>query len=77
MAELSAKRRKALPASSFGLPSRAKSAAGKAASGSYPMPDRAHAANAKARATQQLRKGNLSAQQAAKIRAKANRKLGQ
>ena len=43
---------------------------------SYPIPDRAHAANAKARATQQENAGNLSAEQAARIKAKANRKLG-
>jgi len=39
----------------------------------YPMPDRAHAANAKARATQQVKKGNLSASEAAKITAKADK----
>ena len=58
--------RKRIPASKFGLP-------GKRA---YPMPDRSHAANAKARATQQVKAGNLSAEEAAKIRAKANRILG-
>jgi hypothetical protein len=40
------------------------------------MPDKSHAANAKARATQQVKKGNLSSSAAAKIRAKANRILG-
>lgn len=40
------------------------------------MPDRGHAANAKARATQQVAKGNLSPSSAAKIRAKANAILG-
>jgi hypothetical protein len=40
------------------------------------MPDRAHAENAKARATQMLNKGKLTKAQAAKIRAKANAKLG-
>jgi len=42
----------------------------------YPMPDASHAADAKARATQQVAKGNLSPASAAKIRAKANRILG-
>jgi hypothetical protein len=42
----------------------------------YPMPDRSHAANAKARASQQYKKGNLSASAKAKIFAKANRILG-
>ena len=38
----------------------------------YPMPDKSHAANAKARATQMVAKGKLSAGAAARIRAKAN-----
>lgn len=63
---LSTKQRKKLPTSTFGLPGERK----------YPMPDRAHAANAKARATQQVNKGNLSPSSASKIRAKANRILG-
>lgn len=58
--------RKALRASSFGLPGQRK----------YPMPDKAHAANAKARATQMVNKGKLSPGAAAKIKAKANRRLG-
>jgi len=65
MATLKAARRKALPPSLFGLPAERK----------YPMPDRAHAANAKARATQMEKRGKLSASQAAQIRAKANRIL--
>jgi hypothetical protein len=44
--------------------------------GRYPIEDRAHAANAKARATQMLDAGKLSASQAATIRRKANAKLG-
>lgn len=66
MAKLKAKRRNALPASSFGEPGSRK----------YPMPDKSHAANAKARATQMVKKGKLSSSAAAKIRAKANRVLG-
>lgn len=58
--------RKRLPSKVFGLSSVRK----------YPMPDRSHAANAKARATQQVRAGNLSSFSAAKIKAKANRILG-
>lgn len=65
MAKLKAAARKKLPDSSFGLPGSRK----------YPMPDRSHAANAKARATQMEHAGRLSAGQAAEIRAKANRKL--
>lgn len=67
MAELKAARRKNLPASEFGMPGERK----------YPMPDRSHASNAKARATQQVKKGKLSPATAAKIRAKANAILGE
>ncbi|MDE2255922.1 MAG: hypothetical protein KGL42_16865, partial [Betaproteobacteria bacterium] len=42
----------------------------------YPMPDKSHAANAKARASQQYNAGNLSSGEKAKIDAKANRVLG-
>lgn len=66
MSTLSTGRRKSLPASKFGLP----------ASKKYPMPDRRHAANAKARASQQLEKGKLSASAKQRIDAKANKILG-
>jgi hypothetical protein len=39
------------------------------------MPDRAHAANAKARASQMAKRGKLSSSAKAGIFAKANRKL--
>lgn len=66
MAVLKAKNRNALADKTFGLPGSRK----------YPMPDKEHAANAKARATQMANKGKLSSASAAKIRAKANRVLG-
>jgi hypothetical protein len=66
MARLTAKGRKRLPKSSFGLPGSRK----------YPMHDKKHAANAKARAKQQLNKGRISRSTYNKIVAKANRKLG-
>jgi len=66
MAELNAAKRKRIPSSKFGQPGKRK----------YPMPDRSHAANAKARATQMVKRGKLSASAAAKIKAKANRILG-
>lgn len=62
---LSAKARKSMKAKSFGLPGERK----------YPMPDRAHASNAKSRASQQLKKGNLSRAEYDRIVRKANRKL--
>lgn len=63
MAKLTAKSRNALPASAFGLPGQRK----------YPMPDASHAANAKARAAQQVKAGRLSVSTEKKIDAKANR----
>lgn len=67
MAKLKAKRRNALPASKFALPGARK----------YPVDTRGRAANAKARATQMVRRGKLTAAQAAEIRAKADRVLGE
>jgi len=66
MAKLTTSGRKGLSKSTFGLPGERK----------YPMPDKSHAANAKARATQQVKAGNLSPSSKAKIDAKANKILG-
>lgn len=66
MGLLDVKKRKAIPKSEFGLPAERK----------YPMPDKSHAANAKARATQQVNAGKLSPSSKAKIDAKANKVLG-
>jgi hypothetical protein len=66
MAELTSANRNALSNSVFGLPGRR----------AYPMPDRSHAANAKARASQMVKAGKLSTSSKAKIDAKANRILG-
>lgn len=65
MAKLTTAARKEIPTGEFGIPSKR----------AYPMPDRSHAANAKARATQMVAKGKLSEGAAAKIRAKANQVL--
>lgn len=64
MAVLSSKQRNKLPDSAFAGPDR-----------SYPVHDKAHAANAKARATQQYEADNLSKSARDKIRAKANKVL--
>lgn len=63
MGLISSKQRAKLPTKEFGLPAERK----------YPMPDASHAANAKARATQQVNAGNLSKSAKAKIDAKANK----
>jgi len=66
MAKLNAAKRDKIPSKEFGLPNERK----------YPMPDRAHAANAKARASQMEKAGNLSFSSKEKIDAKANKVLG-
>lgn len=64
MAKLSTRARKALPKGDFAGPGR-----------SYPVPDKSHAANAKARASQAVNAGRMSAAEKAKIDAKANKVL--
>jgi len=65
MVKLTARRRKRIPKSQFALPAERK----------YPIHDRAHAANAKARAKQQLNAGNLSQSKYNTVIRKANAKL--
>ena len=71
MATLTTKQRKAMPRSAFAGPGK-----------SYPVKDtgsvksdRAHAGNAKARATQEVKAGKLSPSAASKIKAAANKVL--
>lgn len=64
MAKLTSRARNNLPKSAFAGPGR-----------SYPVEDRSHAANAKARATQAVKAGRMSSSEASKIKAKANAKL--
>lgn len=64
MATLSTKARKSLPSKDFAGPGR-----------SYPVPDKSHAANAKARASQAVNAGRMSKSTESKIDAKANKKL--
>jgi hypothetical protein len=66
MAKLKTSTRNKLPKSDFALPGSRK----------YPMPDKKHAVNAKARATQMVKKGKLSESSKNKIDAKANKVLG-
>lgn len=75
MAKLTTTQRNKMSSSQFGMPGKGAGPKGKG-SGSYPMPDKSHAANAKARATQQVKAGNLTPAQKAKIDAKANKVLG-
>jgi hypothetical protein len=73
--ELQAKNRARIPRRKFGLPEKAQTPESKKESGNYPMPDRRHAANAKARATQQRKQGNLTRDQHKRITKKADRIL--
>ena len=57
------KTRRNLKKSQFGLPGKRK----------YPMPDKAHAVNAKARAKQQRKRGKLSKSAYEKVVANANK----
>ena len=66
MATLTEKQRDKLPDSKFGLPDEHK----------YPMPDKSHARNAKARASQQVEKGHLTKAEEKKIDRKADKVLG-
>lgn len=61
MSTLTTKTRKSLPKKDFALPG-----------GKYPVEDKTHAANAKARATQQYNAGKLSAADRNKVDSKAN-----
>lgn len=74
MAKLTTAKRKKIPKSQFGLPGKVKK--GTASRGAYPMPDKLHARVAKAYASKEVKRGNLSKSQKAQIDAKANRVLG-
>lgn len=65
MAVLSTKSRNKLPKSDFALPAERK----------YPVNDKSHAANAKARASQMESAGKLSPSMKSKIDSKANKVL--
>jgi hypothetical protein len=60
---MNARTRRKLKKSQFGLPGKRK----------YPMPDKAHAVNAKARAKQQRKRGKLSKSAYEKVVANANK----
>ena len=66
MSELNAGKRDKLPAKAFAEPEQR----------AYPIEDKPHARNAKARASQAVNAGRMSKGIEAKIDAKANRKLG-
>lgn len=65
MSKLTTKARKGLASSKFAGPDR-----------SYPIPDKSHASNAKARATQAVNAGRMSKGEERKIDSKANKIMG-
>ena len=65
MSKLKAKTRNKLPESKFALPEKRK----------FPVEDRSHAANAKARASEEYRKGKLTRSEKDEIFSKANKVL--
>ena len=65
MARLTTTKKKAEPKKEFGLPEKRK----------YPMPDKSHARNAKARASQMEHRGKLSAADKKKVDTKADKIL--
>jgi hypothetical protein len=66
MTKLSTAKRKKIPKSEFGEPGKKK----------YPMEDKSHARNAKARASEMEHKGKMSKKEEKKIDNKANRVIG-
>lgn len=66
MTKLDTKERNKIPKKEFGLPGERK----------YPVEDKAHARNAKSRASEMANKGKLSQASKAKIDAKADKVLG-
>jgi hypothetical protein len=75
MAQLSANKRAKMPAKDFGLPEKARTPEAKQETGNYPMPDKKHARNAKARAAQQHKAGNLTKAELDRINRKADKIL--
>jgi hypothetical protein len=76
MGDLDADDREKIPTKDFGLPEKAQTKDAKKESGNYPMPDKRHARNAKARASQQRKAGRLTKDEQARIDRKADKILG-
>ena len=75
MAEISEKKRANMEPKEFGLPEKARTPEARKETGNYPMPDKAHARNAKARAAQQHEAGNLTKKELDRINRKADKIL--
>ena len=75
MAELTPKKRAALPSKAFGLPEKARTSEAKKEPGNYPMPDRGHAISAKRLSRKNRKDGNLTKEEFERINRKADKVL--
>ena len=75
MAELTPKKRAALPSKAFGLPEKARTSKAKKEPGNYPMPDRGHAISAKRLSRKNRKDGNLTKEEFERINRKADKVL--
>ena len=75
MGDLDAEDREKLPSKDFGLPEKARTKTAKKRSGNYPMPDKPHARNAKSRAAQARKAGNITKDEEERIDRKADKIL--
>ena len=75
MAELTPKKRAALPSKVFGLPEKARTSKAKKEPGNYPIPDRGHAISAKRLARKNRKDGNLTKDEFDRINRKADKVL--
>ncbi|MEY2400724.1 MAG: hypothetical protein QOJ08_835 [Ilumatobacteraceae bacterium] len=75
MAELTPRKRAALPSKDFGLPEKARTSEAKKETGNYPIPDRGHAISAKRLAKKNLKDGNLTKDEFERIDRKADKML--
>ncbi len=75
MAELTPKKRAALPSKAFGLPEKARTSKAKKEPGNYPMPDRGHAISAKRLSRKNRKDGNLTQEEFDRINRKADKVL--
>jgi hypothetical protein len=75
VAELTPKKRAALPSKAFGLPEKARTSKAKKEPGNYPMPDRGHAISAKRLSRKNRKDGNLTEEEFERINRKADKVL--
>ena len=75
MAELTPKKRAALPSKAFGLPEKARTSTAKKEPGNYPMPDRGNAISAKRLSRKNRKDGNLTKEEFERINRKADKVL--